>query len=472
MHAGRLLLTLLCPLVALLSLAATSAAAVAPARPAAQAVPAIVYAAAPSAPPTAPSRYVEETGHNLGGPFKAFYDGHGGAAAFGNPITEELSEEGLIVQYFERARLEQHVDGTITLARLGSLLTDGRTDTPFRPPATVPPDRTLIPDTGHTMGGVFRTFWEQSGAVPLFGNPISEEFIEQVGDQPMLVQYFERTRLEYLPLGNGGDGKPQIGALGALYAQRLPAGLRERARPLILLGEERLSYAPQSKAAINIALAAARFDGLVIFPGYSLSFVDTVGEVSTAMGYQTGQIVAQGTVAEDVGGGICFVSTGLYRAALRAGLEILTRKNHGLYLSAFSSEPGLDAAVFTPSLDMRWRNDTPYPITIAATASNGQLVVSLWGMSDGRVTQIDAPIYTERSDAGPAVWRFDATLAAGAVKWVTRGGGGMVVTRNRIVKAPDGRVLHQDAIVSRYAPWRGLALYGAGVTPPADAPTN
>ena len=472
MTAPRALFILIAPLLALIALMTTSSA-MTPASAVAHAEPRSLLSATANAPLAAPSRFVEETGHNLGGPFQAFYDANGGLAIFGNPITEQLTEDGLIVQYFERARLELHPDGMMALTRLGALLTEGRTDMPFQKPTAVPPDRVLVNESGHTMGGVLRTFWEQQGGITIFGNPISEEFIEQIDGTPMLVQYFERTRLEYLPIGNGGDGKPRIGALGALYAQRLPQTLRETAKPIVVLGESRLAYAPQTPSGINIELAAAQFDGLVVYPGYSLSYLDVVGEVSKETGYQGSQAIVGGVVVNDnIGGGICMVSTALYRAAFYAGLEILSQRNHSLYLSAFQSDPGLDAAVFTPSLDMRWRNDSPDPITVTAAASGGKLVVTLWGVSDGRKVTISDPAYTNRTDAPAPVWRFDSSLGEGATKWVARGSGGMTITRTRDVSAPNGHLLHQDTVVSRYTPMTGLALYGPGVTPPSDAPTN
>ena len=471
MTAPRLKLLLVVPALALAVLLSGSTAALRPGLVARAETHELLNATA-SAPLAAPSRYVETTGHNLSGPFQAFYDANGGAALFGQPITEELSEDGLIVQYFERARLELHHDGAMTLTPLGALLTEGRADMPFQRPATAPPDRALIAETGHTLGGVLRAFWERAGGVSIFGNPISEEFIEQVDGVPVLVQYFERSRLEYVPIGNGGDGMPRIGALGTLYAQRLPQALRDRARPIVVLGESRLAYAPNTPEAANIQLAAAQFDGLVVYPGYSLSYLDTVGEVSEATGYQGGQAVVGGVVGDTVGGGICMVSTALYRAAFYAGLEILSARSHTLYLRAFQNDPGLDAAVFTPSLDMRWRNDTPYPITVSAAASGGSLVVTLWGASDGRRVAITSPAYAARVDAPTPVWQFDTSLGAGVVKWVSRGSAGMVITRTRAVSAPNGQPLHHDTVVSRYTPSAGLALYGPGVTPPAAAPTH
>ena len=416
---------------------------------------------------TVPTRYMAETGHNLTGPFQAFYDGRGGEAVFGKPLTEELAEDGLLVQYFDRARMELHPDGTLSLARLGALLTEGRSDAPFHAPETLVAGRAVVDATHHTLGEPFKSFWEQNGGLELFGNPISEEFIEQVGDSPMLVQYFERVRLEYQPLGNGGNGQPRIGDLGRIYAQRLDAALLRPALPIVLLGESRFAYNPTTAEGTNIELAAVRFDSVVIAPGSTFSFTDIVGEVSARTGYREAAAISGGKIVMDnIGGGICVVSSALYRAALYAGLDITFRQGHSLYLNYFQDDPGLDAAVYLPGLDMKWRNDTPYPITIASEAHDGALIVSLWGVSDGRKTTISDAAFSNRVPAPADVWQADSSVAVGQVRWAARGGGGVDVSRTRVVAAQDGTVLHRDTIVSRYRPWTGLALYGSGVTPP------
>jgi len=465
----RLVLLLLLPAAALgVALAPRALAITRPAAPAVLWLDAAAARGAALAPAIAvPTRYMAETGHNLAGPFQAFYDGRGGEAVFGKPLTEELAEDGLLVQYFERARMELHPDGTMSLARLGALLTDGRSDAPFHAPESPPAGRAVVDATHHTLGEPFKSFWEQNGGLELFGNPISEEFIEQVGDSPMLVQYFERVRLEYQPLGNGGNGQPRIGDLGRAYAQRLDAALLRPALPLVLLGEARFAYNPRTAEGTNIELAAKRFDGVAIAPDSTFSFTDIVGEVSARTGYQPAAAVSGGkVVADDIGGGICVVSTALYRAALHAGLDIAFRQGHSLYLNYFQDDPGLDAAVYLPGLDMRWRNDTPYPITIASQARDGALIVSLWGVSDGRKTTVTDAAFSNRVPVPEAAWQADGSVVAGQVRWVSRGGGGVDVSRTRVVTARDGTVLHRDTIVSRYRPWTGLALYGSGVTPP------
>lgn len=149
--------------------------------------------------------YFTETGHTLGGGFRAYWEANGGLPIFGFPISEEFREVNAsdgrtyTVQYFERNRFEYHPEhkGTpyeIQLGLLGSLLTTGRA---FAPGAPVPdgPTQRWFPPTGHSLEGDFLSFWETHGGLAIFGFPISQA-IEENG---RLVQYFERNRFELHP---------------------------------------------------------------------------------------------------------------------------------------------------------------------------------------------------------------------------------------------------------------------------------
>src|SRR5689334_13772177 len=163
-----------------------------------------------------PSVYIAETGHNIGPSVKTFYDRNGGATIFGRPLTEVITENGVQVQYFDRARFELQNGGQIGLTRLGSLTTEGRADQAFTWLTASPdPGRQFFAKSGHTIGGAFGWFWRQHGGLAIFGYPISEEFTEKQSGTgaPMLVQYFERAQFIYQP-----DGSVQLGDLGSIYA--------------------------------------------------------------------------------------------------------------------------------------------------------------------------------------------------------------------------------------------------------------
>ena len=138
--------------------------------------------------------YVPQTGHNLQGGFLSFWLGNGQAAALGYPLTEELQEGGLTVQYFERARLDYNPQAPrngINRSNVGSILTAGRWFPKVQP---FPNTRTrlYVAATGHSIQGGFYTYYKAHGDHAVFGNPISEAFTEN----GLTVQYFERARFE------------------------------------------------------------------------------------------------------------------------------------------------------------------------------------------------------------------------------------------------------------------------------------
>jgi hypothetical protein len=356
------------------------------------------------------------------------------------------------VQYFERARFEYHPElaapHDVGLTRLGSLLTQDRGGAAFMPlPAPAEPgERTFFPATGHTLGGAFGEFWLQNGQLALFGYPISEEFreISAIDGWPYLVQYFERARFEYHPEHTGTPYQVLLGQLGDEYARArgLAADLRAPAQPITLLASATLAFAPDSNTGNNMRLAAAALDGQIVEPGQALSYNQTLGEISARAGYLAAPAIIGGRIRDDIGGGICRVSTLLYRAVFAAGLPIDERHGHSRMLAYLRDQPGMDAAVYAPNLDLRWRNDLPRPIVIAAEGKGNTMTVALWGVSDGRRTSVAKPKILKRAfsidqpDAQPA----------------TVIGPTMDVVTGRVVRDADGKVIRNERITTHYEP--------------------
>ena len=367
-----------------------------------------------------PIRYYPATGHNLSGQIKAFYDHNGGEAIFGLPITEVILDGDSELQYFERARFELRRN-TIALTVIGRVVIEGRTDAAFAWLNSSPAaDRTFYPQSGHTLGGAFGIFWLTHGALPIFGYPISEEFVEG----GVLVQYFERARFAYD--AERPDSPVKISALGRDYAQRMGVSpeLLAPVSPIFKLGTATMTI--PTAAQHNAALAVQEIDGATVIPGAAFSFLQTIGEVSLRAGYKPGQAIVNGAVASSVGGGICYIATVLYRAVFLAGLPIVERHPHSIVLASLSDVPGFDAAVDTSGPDLRWHNNTPHPILITARLEDGQLTVALWGQGDGRKTTMH----------GPRVQKGTATQTA---------------TISRTVVAFSGTLIRTETVQSRYA---------------------
>ncbi|NJP06243.1 MAG: hypothetical protein HC837_11770 [Chloroflexaceae bacterium] len=429
-----------------------------------------------------PVEYMPQTGHNVWGPFLAFYKEHGGVDLFGYPITEVLEESGLLVQYFERARFEVHPDhlDTVQLSHLGRLLSAHRQDErAFQPHEPGNPEAVrYFAETGHNLSHTFRGFWEAHDGLVLFGLPISEALIEtsNLTGASHVVQYFERARLEYYLPHPGAPAKTEVGLVGREYLLQhdFDPELVTAAQPIVVLGESTMRVPPYSAEMINVRAAANHFEGLVVKPGEQVSFLETLGEISGETGYVPGAAIVGGGIGYEIAGGICYLSTMMYRSVMEAGLEKIERHGHSLYLSDFNDVPGMDSAVFTSSgngwirgaydLDLRWRNDTNAAVVITTDimTSTGEVTVSIWGYDDGRTTEIRDVSVVDSAPSEP-LWRYDENLSPCVVQQVMQGTSGRQIQRERVVISADGRTLHSDPITASYGATGDLFLYGSGI---------
>ncbi len=165
------------------------------------------------------------------------------------------------------------------------------------------------------------------------------------------------------------------------------------------------------------------------------------------------------------GGGVCQVSTTLFRSILNAGLPIIERQAHAYRVGYYEqdSSPGIDATVYAPSPDLKFKNDTPAYILIEARADpkNYSLVFELYGTSDGRVATISKPIVTNVSAPPEDLYQDDPTLPAGTIKQIDFKAWGAKVTFNYAVKR-DSTEIYSKTFISNYRPWRAVYLRGTG----------
>jgi uncharacterized protein YkwD len=161
----------------------------------------------------AASQYFSPTGRSVQGTFLSTFNRYG-LERIGYPLSEERVENGQVVQYFERVRMESHPEVATTpvlFSRLGAEMTRGvqfGKVAPFKTTKT----RAYFPATGHALGGGFYTYWQQNGGLSLFGYPLSEEYNEN----GLTVQWFERARFEYHPELAGTGKAIQLTHLGSI----------------------------------------------------------------------------------------------------------------------------------------------------------------------------------------------------------------------------------------------------------------
>lgn len=127
----------------------------------------------------------------------------------------------------------------------------------------------------------------------------------------------------------------------------------------------------------NLQIAASKINGLILKPGETFSYNKVLGKRTIAAGYQNAAIFSGGKVVDDVGGGICQISSTLYGAVLNANLQVIERTNHGMQTSY--SKPGMDATVYYGSLDFKFKNNRNVPIKLFASVSGGRAVISIKG---------------------------------------------------------------------------------------------
>ena len=157
------------------------------------------------------SRTFPETGKTVAGKFLTYWDTHGGLAQQGFPISAEMQEisptdgKTYTVQYFERAVFELHPENQapfdVLLSLLGNFFYKANYPT-GAPNQKVSTDNAIkYAQTGHSLGGKFRAYWESHGGLAQQGYPISDEFTEisDLNGQPYTVQYFERAVFELHP---------------------------------------------------------------------------------------------------------------------------------------------------------------------------------------------------------------------------------------------------------------------------------
>ncbi len=430
-----------------------------------------------AAPQAEQPSFFPETGHNIDVRFHSFYYANGGTAIFGLPLTEGFQDQGLLVQYFERARFEDH-NGDIQLALLGSELAAGRAEPEFQWLGADPGNgRRFFAESGHTLGGAFEYFWNIHNGVRVFGYPVSEELYELSSDGTnTLVQYFQRARFHLVI--NNSDYSVALANVGRIAIERrpelqpylapVPPAPPVQPSPLgILLGSASTGFAGSAAdRRINIERATALFQGIVVNPGVEFSFIRG-HDFSEESGFVEGYGIVNGKLDRVMGGGLCQVSTTMFRAAANAGLQITRRIPHTYVVYFYDNIPGFDATVFTPDVDFRWRNDTAGPITIQATADMNASVVTfkMYGTVPARKVSYNGPNVRNRVPPGTPIWQYDKNLPRGTRKHLVHGRPGMDVTLLRTVMA-SGALHRQDRFETHYKPWDDYWVFGPGVTPP------
>lgn len=170
----------------------------------------------------------------------------------------------------------------------------------------------------------------------------------------------------------------------------------------------------------NMEIAASTINGTIVMPGEEFSYNALIGDTTPEKGYEKANTYVGNEIVPDYGGGICQVSTTLYRAVMRANIRSTERTNHSLTVSY--SEPGLDATVANPYLDYKFVNTYDFPIYIQGYVSGGVVNFSIYGNVEamGNKTYDLVNEILEKYD--PEVkYEEDSTMEEGTEKVVSYG---------------------------------------------------
>jgi len=231
---------------------------------------------------------------------------------------------------------------------------------------------------------------------------------------------------------------------------------------LVASGSSRFAGS-SSERIYNVTLGAQRLNGIIIQPNEVFSFITALGEISRATGFKSAYVIKGGKTVLDDGGGICQVSTTVFRAALNTGLPIIERHAHSYRVGYYEQDslPGYDATIYSPSVDLKFKNDYQSALLIQTHIDTDTLTltINVYGTRDNRVVTVGTPVVSNVIAAPPAEHIDDPSLPSGVVKQVDFAApGGRSVFTYQVQK--NGTVTFGETFISDYRPWKAIFMHG------------
>jgi vancomycin resistance protein YoaR len=237
-------------------------------------------------------------------------------------------------------------------------------------------------------------------------------------------------------------------------------------------------YGSDAGRVQNIQTAASRFHGLLVAPGEVFSMAAALGDITLDNGYAEAMIILGDQTIKGVGGGVCQVSTTLFRTAFFSGLPILERHAHAYRVYYYekvagnrinANLAGLDATVFVPLVDLKFKNDLPSWLLMETyvNPSASSITWKFYSTSDNRRVEWQTTGITNVVPAPDPVYRENPNLPSGTIKQVDWAAEGADVTVNRTVYKNDAVYL-QDTFSTHYLPWANSYEYGPGTEIPSQ----
>lgn len=221
-------------------------------------------------------------------------------------------------------------------------------------------------------------------------------------------------------------------------------------------------YAGTANRQVNVRITTEYASDVMLAPGEVYNFDEQIGPRTAARGYKTAPgIVGPGKLEDVFGGGICQVSTTLFNAVFFAGLEVVERHNHSIYIDHYPK--GRDATVTGGGKNLRFKNDTAHWIWIRGSSDGITTTFNIYGTDEGReVSYTTSDFYNVTGRSTVTV--TNPALGTGTTNVLTSGQPSKQLKCVRVVKLPDGTVLHEDTFISTFPMVPTQIEVGTGTT--------
>lgn len=243
-------------------------------------------------------------------------------------------------------------------------------------------------------------------------------------------------------------------------------------------------YGSSAERIQNITTSAGQYHGLLVAPGATFSMGEELGDVSLDNGYAEALIIFGNRTIQGVGGGVCQVSTTLFRTVFFGGYPVIERYPHAYRVGYYelkadggynTSLAGLDATVYTPLVDFKFTNDTSNWLLMETYVNQAArtLTWKFYSTSDGRTVEWHTTGLKNKVDPPDPLYEENPDLPKGKIVQVDWAVEGADVTITRSVDR-NGETLFEDAFTTHYMPWRAVHEYGPGTKgmPPKDGKKN
>ena len=229
-------------------------------------------------------------------------------------------------------------------------------------------------------------------------------------------------------------------------------------------------YGSSAERIQNVQTGAAAFHGVLIAPGETFSMGSVLSDISLENGFAEALIIYGGKTIKGVGGGICQVSTTLFRTAFLGGFPIVERHSHAYRVYYYEQNAGggreadlvgLDATVYFPLVDFKFTNNTPNWLLMETytDVAGRNLTWKFYSTSDGRTVNWSTTGTQNVVEAPEPLFQVSDELKKNEIKQIDWSAEGADVSVSRTVFR-DGQVFFEDVFNTHYEPWQAVCEYG------------